>query len=72
MEIGSSLQFKPLQVVDLLLEQLDAFVVASKGGEQIDGSVCATKTEGNPIRGWEAGGVHQEDCLLFVDRTAKH
>lgn len=43
MEIISSLQFNPLQVADLLLKQLDAFVVASKGAEQIDSSVCATR-----------------------------
>lgn len=72
MEISSSLQLNPLQVVDLLMKQLDAFVVASKGSEQIDGSVCATKTERNPVWAREAGGVHQEDCLLFVHRTAKH
>lgn len=40
MGTSSSLQLNPLQKVDLLLKQLDAFVVTSKGGEHMDGSVC--------------------------------
>lgn len=65
MEIPSSLQLHPLQVVGLLLKQLDAFVVASKGGEQINGSVCATTTEGNPILGSGSGGCPPGDTFCL-------
>lgn len=61
----------PPQVTDLLPKWLDAFVVTSKGSEQIDGSMCATAMEGNPVLNLGSCGCPQEDCLVFVYRTAK-
>jgi len=49
METTASLQLTPLQVTALLPKRLDAFARTSKGGRQIDGSVCATVREGNPV-----------------------
>lgn len=66
------LQLNPQQMVDLLLKQLDAFVVASRVVSRSMAVCVLPKQREIPFWAQEAGGVHQEDCLLFVDRTAKH